>query len=247
MYRRGYPIHKFGTKPIRSAVVRTQPESVHWKANWDVTHRPQRQQGGLRWEIFAQKDITIQPGEIKMLRLGLAVRMWWGVCLVSLRQNLKEKGCVLQDGVVSENVGDTVINIRNDADSLVTINEGESLCYVNYEDGKRFDLRVPQTIKHIPYKQQGGRRWEIFAQEETTIRPGETKTLNLGLGVETISGTCLVSLRQNLKEAGCTVRDGTVTGNVEDIAIDIRNNSDSPVTILEGDSLCFIHYTVDSF
>jgi len=246
MRRYGYPIHKFGTKPVKTRRVSTQPEQLFWTVKRDLARPPQRQLGGLRWEIFVQEEIAIRPGEIKMLRLGLGVRMWWGICLVSLRRDLKENGCVLQDGVVSENVGDVVINIRNDSDSPVTIPEGDSLCYVNYTVNKRCDLRVPKTITHIPYTEQRGLRWEIFAQEETTILPAETKTLNLGLGIEMTTGTCLVSLRQHLKEAGCTVRDGTVTGNVENIAIDIRNNSDSPVTILEGDPLCFIHYTIDS-
>lgn len=247
MSRYGYPIHKFGTKPVKTRRTRTQPDSVTWFPKQDVTHIPQRQLGGLRWEIFTQEEITIQPGEIKMQRLGFGVKMTWGICLVSLRQNLKENGCTVQDGVVSENVADIVINIRNNSDSPVTIIEGYSLCYINYSVNAPSILRVPETITHIPFKQQGGLRWEIFAQEETTIQPSEMKRLNLRLGVEMTKGMCLVSLRQNLKEAGCTLRDGVVSGNVEDIAIDILNNSDSSVTIIEGDSLGYINYSLDTF
>lgn len=124
------PVHKFITKP-ESRNVRTQPESVYWMPK-EVTHKPMRQNGGLRWEIFAQQLITIQPGGIFMAVLGFGVRMTRGVCLVSLRQELKQKRCSLQDGTISEDVDDIIITIQNNSDSVVTINEGDSLCYVNY-------------------------------------------------------------------------------------------------------------------
>jgi len=124
------PVHKFITKPERRHV-RTQPESVHW-APKEVTHRPLRQNGGLRWEIFSQQLITIQPGGIFMAVLGFGVRMTRGICLVSLRQELKQKRCSLHDGTVSEDVDDIIITIQNNSDSIITILEGDSLCYVNY-------------------------------------------------------------------------------------------------------------------
>ena len=36
---------------------------------WDVKYRPQRQLGGLRWEFFAQEEITIQSQETVVLPL----------------------------------------------------------------------------------------------------------------------------------------------------------------------------------
>jgi len=127
------PLHKFITKPTRQAEVRTQPISVSWKVKSNVTHAPKRQRGGLRWEIFAQNVITIQPRATNTLLLGLGVEMTGGVCLVSLRQSIKERRCSLQDGEVSEDVvDDIIVSIQNNSDSLVTINGGESLCYVNY-------------------------------------------------------------------------------------------------------------------
>ena len=129
------PIHKFGTKPTRPVEVRTQPVSVFWKITSGVTRTPVRQLGGLRWEIFAQNDITIQPKAANTLRLGLGVEMSAGLCLVSLRQSIKERRCSLLDGVISEDVvvDDIIVSIQNNSDSAVTINQGDSLCFVNYQ------------------------------------------------------------------------------------------------------------------
>jgi hypothetical protein len=49
---------------------------------------------------------------------------------VSLKQTLKIKRCSLQDGVVSETVDDIIVTIQNNSDNEVTINAGDSLCFV---------------------------------------------------------------------------------------------------------------------
>ena len=80
-------------------------------------------------------------------------------------------------------------------------------------------------------------KWEIFAQQSLTIPPRLALTISLGIGVQ---GVCSVSLRQNLKVKRCSLHDGFVAEPVDDIIVTIQNNSDVAVTILKGDSLCFI-------
>jgi dUTPase len=127
------PLHKFGTKPPRREEVRTQPISVFWKVLSYVTHQPKRLLGGVKFEIFAQNVIAIQPKATNTLTLGLGVEMTVGVCLISLRQSIKELKCGLQNKVVSDDVvNDIIVSIQNNSDSVVTINAGDSLCYVNY-------------------------------------------------------------------------------------------------------------------
>src|SRR6218665_1828174 len=126
------PIHKMGfTKPVIERYERTQPTSVHWVPK-EVTHSPNRLLGGLRWEMFSQNGINIPSKGTIALQLGLGVKMTRGICLISLRQYIKEKGCSLQNAIVAENVDDIIISIQNYSDSDVTINKGDSLCYVNY-------------------------------------------------------------------------------------------------------------------
>jgi hypothetical protein len=54
--------------------------------------------------------------------------------LVSLKQELKQKRCSLQDGIVApaEVIDDIIVTIQNNSEHEVIINEGDSLFYVNY-------------------------------------------------------------------------------------------------------------------
>ena len=85
-----------------------------------------------RWEIFAHRAIEIQPRSSISLELGFGVQMSRAVCLVSLRQVNKGKGCSLQDGTISENVEDIAITIQNNSESVVSLDKGDSLCYISY-------------------------------------------------------------------------------------------------------------------
>lgn len=133
MSRYGMPIHKFITKRNPSSKIRTRfHNDIFWLPK-EVTHKAIRRiVNPPRWEIFAQRAIEIQPRSLVSLELGFGVRMTRGVCLVSLRQVIKEKGCSLQDGTISEDVEDIVITIQNNSESVVNIDKGDSLCYINY-------------------------------------------------------------------------------------------------------------------
>jgi hypothetical protein len=110
-----------------------QPDSIHWIPQ-NVKHNPIRQRGGLQWEIFAQIASTIQPGGTHMTELAFGVRMTGGLCLVSLSKELKQKHCSLQDGAVTFDIDDIIVTIQNNSDSIVTINEGQSLCYIIFTE-----------------------------------------------------------------------------------------------------------------
>src|SRR6218665_1871132 len=109
MSRYGMPIHKFITKRNPYNKIRTRfhndlfwlPKEVTCKAMKRILNRP-------RWEIFAQRAIEIQPRSSVSHELGFGVRMTRKVCMVSLRLDIKEKGCSLQDGTISEDVEDIV-------------------------------------------------------------------------------------------------------------------------------------------
>jgi len=65
-----------------------------------------------------------------MLELGLGIRITRGMCLITLRQYIKDKRYSLQNPIVAEDVDDIIIIIQNISDSDVTINRCDSLCYV---------------------------------------------------------------------------------------------------------------------
>ena len=129
MSRRYGPMHKFIWKPARPKIFLINP--VEWLPKKDVAYIPVKQNGSQRWDIFAQRDITIQPNETAEVETGLGVRMRKGWCGVTLGQEILASGCVLRgEGVVTENAADIVITIVNDSASVVTIPEGAPVCVV---------------------------------------------------------------------------------------------------------------------
>ena len=117
------PVHKFIHKHQRR-----EESPVVYRPHSDLQYPPSARNG--RWEIYAQESFTIQPRApfTAILRFGVIIRR--GMVLVSLKQDLKIKRCSLQDGVVSETVDDIIVTIQNNSDMAVTINAGDSLCFV---------------------------------------------------------------------------------------------------------------------
>ena len=131
------PLHKFIWKPAHSKNFPINP--VEWLPSKEVAHKPYKQLGRQRWEIYAQRAITIEPKETVTLALGLGVRMTRGWCPVSLGRGIQASGCILQGGGggVFENTADIVVTILNDFDSVVVINEGDPLCLVAHTQRSR--------------------------------------------------------------------------------------------------------------
>jgi hypothetical protein len=126
MQKYGMPIHKFITKHERQP-----PAPIKWLPHENLKHSAKPLTG--KWEIFTQQTIAIQPRVACTISLKMGVRLIRGVCIVSLRQSLKEKQCSLQDGFVAESVDDIIVTIQNNSDTEVNINEDESLCFVSHQ------------------------------------------------------------------------------------------------------------------
>src|SRR2546428_7256424 len=122
-------IHKFIWKPARPKIFPINP--VEWLPRKELSWPPVKQPGRVSYEIFAQREITIEPKREVTLEIGLGVRMIKGWCGVTLGEEILASGCVLQgEGVVTENAVDIVITIVNDSASVVTIPEGAPVCVV---------------------------------------------------------------------------------------------------------------------
>ena len=129
MSRRYGPIHKFIWKPASPKIFLINP--IEWLPRKEVSWPPVKQPGRASYEIFAQREITIEPKREVTLEIGLGVRMMKGWCGVTLGEEILASGCSLQgDGVVTENVADIVITIVNDSASVVVIATGDLLCIV---------------------------------------------------------------------------------------------------------------------
>lgn len=95
-----------------------------------------------------------------------------------------------------------------------------------------------ENLSHPPNPLLG--KWEIFAQQALTIQPRVALAISLKLGMRLLRGVVVISLRQDLKSKRLSLQDGFVAESVEDIIVTIQNNSDVPVNIAAGDSLCLV-------
>ena len=120
------PIHKFIYKHRRQS---SSEPSVLYRPHRDLRYPSTLRNG--KWEVYVQKSVNVKPRSSLTLVLGFGVLIRrCGTVLVSLKQDLKVKHLSLQDGVVSETVDDIIITICNNSDDAVTMNAGDSLCFV---------------------------------------------------------------------------------------------------------------------
>ena len=85
-------------------------------------------------------------------------------------------------------------------------------------------------------------KWKLFAQEDLTITSHETKNIMLQFGVEMTMGVVLVSLSQQLIRKKCSLQNGSVLENTDNICVSIYNNSNESVSINAGDLLCLLAF-----
>ena len=119
-------IHKFNTKPKT-----TPPKTIHWRPR-EVKYLAQKV-NSMTWEIFSQKDIKLDPNEVKQLQLRLGFMMSEGVILVALANSLEYKQCSLQNVVSLEDAEDIEIILTNNSNEIVDIQEHKLLCRVCYK------------------------------------------------------------------------------------------------------------------
>ena len=80
-------------------------------------------------------------------------------------------------------------------------------------------------------------KWKIYAQQNLTITPHSTKTIELKFGVEISLDVIIVSLHHELTKVRCSIQNESVVESIPDKIISIQNNSDKEITINEGDTL----------
>lgn len=86
----------------------------------------------LKYEIFAQESFTIQPRSISIIALKFGVMIRLGIVLAALKHELKVKRLSMQNEAIAETTSDIIVTIQNNSDVPVTVNAGDSLCYVGY-------------------------------------------------------------------------------------------------------------------
>ena len=110
-------------------------------------------------------------------------------------------------------------------------------------------FKPTKTIKWlIPYetrqyvKKVNSTTWEIFSQEDITLKPKEVKFIMLGIGFMMSEGVVLTSLSNSLTKKRISLQNGVnLSGTINMITV-LTNNSSENIKIPKLTTLCFVCY-----
>ena len=118
-------IHKFSVKPKS-----IPPKTIKWIPIQNLKN-PAKKINSTTWEIFSQKNIELQPKEVKQMMIGLGFMMSEGVVFVSLANSLRGQLCSIQNEVNIENTNDIISTISNNYKKKLLTSRKTSF-YVSY-------------------------------------------------------------------------------------------------------------------
>ena len=84
--------------------------------------------------------------------------------------------------------------------------------------------------------------WEIFSQEDITLKPKEVKFIMLGIGFVMSEGVVLTSLSDSLTKKRISLQNGVYLTDTLNMIIVLTNNSTENIRIPKLTTLCFVCY-----
>ena len=84
--------------------------------------------------------------------------------------------------------------------------------------------------------------WEIFSQEDITLKPKEVKFIMLGIGFIMSEGVVLTSLSDSLTKKRISLQNGVYLTDTLNMIIVLTNNSTENIRIPKLTALCFVCY-----
>ena len=84
--------------------------------------------------------------------------------------------------------------------------------------------------------------WEIFSQEDITLKPKEVKFIMLGIGFMMSEGVVLSSLSDSLTKKRISLQNGIYLTDTLNMIIVLTNNSTENIKIPKMVTLCFVCY-----
>ena len=100
---------------------------------------------------------------------------------------------------------------------------------------------IPDDIRQY-VKKVNMSTWEIYSQEDITLKPKEVKHLMLGIGFMMSEGVVLTSLSISLTKKRLSLQNGINLEDTDNIITVVTNNSKENVKIKESDLLCLVCY-----
>ena len=100
---------------------------------------------------------------------------------------------------------------------------------------------VPDIIKQYVRK-VNTTTWEVFSQEDITLKPKEVKFILLGIGFMMSEGVVLASLSESLTKKRISLQNGVYSTDTLNMIVVLTNNTAENIRIPKSTMLCLVCY-----
>ena len=110
-----------------------------------------------------------------------------------------------------------------------------------YKSWNKSTICFDKYLKYPPLKVNG--RYEIFAPKEITIHRLKHQKIPFMFEIKLVSGIALVNLRERIKsKLEYFSHTLMISESVDNVTMEIFNNTNSDVIVKRGESLCFVNF-----
>ena len=110
-----------------------------------------------------------------------------------------------------------------------------------YPPTKTIKWMIPDIIKQY-VRRVNITTWEVFSQEDITLKPKEVKFIMLGIGYMISEGVVLASLSESLTKKRISLQNGVYLSDTLNMIILLTNNSTENIRIPKLTMLCLVCY-----
>ena len=110
-----------------------------------------------------------------------------------------------------------------------------------FKPTKTIKWMVPNETRQY-VKKVNTTTWEIFSQEDITLKPKEVKFIMLGIGFIMSEGVVLTSLSDSLTKKRISLQNGVYLTESLNMIIVLTNNLTENIRIPKLTTLCFVCY-----
>ena len=110
-----------------------------------------------------------------------------------------------------------------------------------YNPTKTIKWMVPDNIRQY-IRRVNITTWEVFSQEDITLKPKEVKFIMLGIGYMMSEGVVLASLSESLTKKRISLQNGVYLSDTLNMIIVLTNNSTENIRIPKLTMLCLVCY-----
>ena len=110
-----------------------------------------------------------------------------------------------------------------------------------YNPTKTINWLIPDDIRQY-VRRVNITTWEVFSQEDITLKPKEVKFIMLGIGYIISEGVVLASLSESLTKKRVSLQNGVYLSDTLNMIAVLTNNSSENIRIPKLTMLCLVCY-----